>query len=246
MNSLTFCRAIRIAEIMDLASNVEGFFRDEVDRAFRDEGLSPGTLVEHYIVQLLAELRRPSDRGASRWRCGWLAAVEAPPPRAPAAAARHRRHVALRLGVLERAAWPAAPVDVDYYIEHGRLGVRGAGARRHRLDRRSVQRRVRRAGASTSSASSARWRWSAGGWRVAGEQPGHRAPLPALAARPRAASPPRGWRRWASSRPRGRAACSEARGRAATAPSSSRYWRACSSAWRRSTGSRRSSRSTRS
>ena len=48
---------------MDLARNVEGFFHDEVDRAFRDEGLSPGTLVEHYIVQLLAELRRAADRG---------------------------------------------------------------------------------------------------------------------------------------------------------------------------------------
>ena len=39
---------------MDLARNVEGFFHEEVDRAFREEGLSPGTLVEHYIVQLLA------------------------------------------------------------------------------------------------------------------------------------------------------------------------------------------------
>jgi hypothetical protein len=39
---------------MDLQSTVEGFFHDEVDRAFRDKGLQPGTLVEHYVVQLLA------------------------------------------------------------------------------------------------------------------------------------------------------------------------------------------------
>ena len=39
---------------MDLGSTVEAFFQDEVERAFRDEGLSPGVRVEHYVVQLLA------------------------------------------------------------------------------------------------------------------------------------------------------------------------------------------------
>ena len=39
---------------MDLGSTVEAFFQDEVERAFRDEGLSPGVMVEHYVVQLLA------------------------------------------------------------------------------------------------------------------------------------------------------------------------------------------------
>src|SRR5215471_4534281 len=39
---------------MDLENTVESFFRDEVDRALRDQGLTSGTLVEHYLVQLLA------------------------------------------------------------------------------------------------------------------------------------------------------------------------------------------------
>lgn len=39
---------------MELEASVEGFFHEEVDRAFRDKGLAPGTLVEHYLVQLLA------------------------------------------------------------------------------------------------------------------------------------------------------------------------------------------------
>ena len=39
---------------MDLQSTIEGFFHDEVDRAFRERGLRPGTMVEHYVVQLLA------------------------------------------------------------------------------------------------------------------------------------------------------------------------------------------------
>ena len=39
---------------MDLGSTVEAFFQDEVERAFRDEGLSPGVRVEHYVVQLLS------------------------------------------------------------------------------------------------------------------------------------------------------------------------------------------------
>ena len=39
---------------MDLASTIEGFFQDEVERAFREEGLAPGVMVEHYVVQLLA------------------------------------------------------------------------------------------------------------------------------------------------------------------------------------------------
>src|SRR5262249_19236708 len=39
---------------MDLSSTIEAFFQDEVERAFRDEGLSPGVRVEHYVVQLLS------------------------------------------------------------------------------------------------------------------------------------------------------------------------------------------------
>ncbi len=65
---------------MDLERNVEGFFHDEVDRAFRDEGLKPGTLVEHYIVQLLAAYAAQPHRGhAAR-------AADAGGDRGPAAA----------------------------------------------------------------------------------------------------------------------------------------------------------------
>ena len=39
---------------MELAESVEEFFRSEVDRAFRDQGLAAGALTEHYLVQLLA------------------------------------------------------------------------------------------------------------------------------------------------------------------------------------------------
>ena len=39
---------------MDLGGSIEEFFRDEVDHAFKDRGLQPGTLTEHYVVQLLA------------------------------------------------------------------------------------------------------------------------------------------------------------------------------------------------
>jgi len=39
---------------MEVSGSVEAFFRDEVNRAFRDEHLAPGVMVEHYVVQLLA------------------------------------------------------------------------------------------------------------------------------------------------------------------------------------------------
>jgi len=39
---------------MDLDHSLESFFRGEVARAARDEGLSPGALTAHYLVQLLA------------------------------------------------------------------------------------------------------------------------------------------------------------------------------------------------
>ena len=63
---------------MDLGSTVEAFFQDEVERAFRDEGLAPGVMVEHYVVQLLsgyAVQQIESTPLALRM----LAAAEAPP-----------------------------------------------------------------------------------------------------------------------------------------------------------------------
>ena len=169
---------------MDLGSTVEAFFQDEVDRAFRDEGLSPGTSGRALPGPAAGRLRRPADREhaarAAHAGGGGRAAARAAP-----AAARHRRHVALRLGVLERAAWTDALVDVDYYIEmggtaYGELARGGTG-----LDRRSVRRRVRRAGGELRPL-----RRRAGAdqpaRRHADQQPGHPAALPALAADARA------------------------------------------------------------
>src|SRR5689334_18147484 len=39
---------------MDLSHSLESYFRGEVSRAVKDEGLSPGALTAHYLVQLLA------------------------------------------------------------------------------------------------------------------------------------------------------------------------------------------------
>ena len=39
---------------MDITRSLESFFRDEVDKAFRDEGLEHDQLTEHYLVHLLA------------------------------------------------------------------------------------------------------------------------------------------------------------------------------------------------
>ena len=131
---------------MDLGSTVEAFFHDEVERAFRDEGLAPGVMVEHYVVQLLAgyaaQQIESDAAGAAHARGGRGAAA-----RAAAAPARDRRHVAVRLGLLEREPGRRV-VDVDYYIEmggtaYGELARGGPGWTRDPL-----RRRVRRAGAN--------------------------------------------------------------------------------------------------
>src|ERR1035438_2306152 len=102
---------------MDLARNVEGFFQAEVDRAFREEGLTPGTLVEHYIVQLLASYaaNRIEDTPIA---LRMLAAAEAP--------LRERRRprrdigaTALSLAGFWAESRADGPVDVDYYIDMG-------------------------------------------------------------------------------------------------------------------------------
>ena len=115
---------------MDLARNVEGFFHDEVDRAFRDEGLPPGTLVEHYIVQLLSSYaaHRIEDRPLA---LRMLAATEAPPPERR----RQLRDIgdtSLYLSGFWSEHLAGGPVDVDYYIgmggaAYGELARGGAG-----------------------------------------------------------------------------------------------------------------------
>ena len=102
---------------MDLGSTVEAFFQDEVERAFRDEGLSPGVRVEHYVVQLLsgyAVQQIESTPLALRM----LAAVDAP-------ARERRRHLrdigdtSLYVSGFWSDSLEGRVVDVDYYIEMG-------------------------------------------------------------------------------------------------------------------------------
>jgi len=115
---------------MELARNVEGFFHDEVDRAFRDEGLPPGTLVEHYIVQLLSSYAaQPIEDQPLALRM--LAATGAPLPE------RRRRlrdigDTSLYLSGFWSEHLAGGPVDVDYYIgmggsAYGELARGGAG-----------------------------------------------------------------------------------------------------------------------
>ena len=70
---------------MDLGSTVDAFFQDEVERAFRDEGLAPGVMVEHYVVQLLAGYAVQQIE-STPLALRMLAAAEAPPP-------ERRRHL---------------------------------------------------------------------------------------------------------------------------------------------------------
>jgi hypothetical protein len=99
------------------AGAIEAFFHDEVDKAFRDEGLPSGTLVEHYIVQLLTTYAaRPIENTPLALRMA--AAVDAPP--------RERRRKLRDIGdtsLYVSGFWSdslsEAAVDVDYYVEMG-------------------------------------------------------------------------------------------------------------------------------
>jgi hypothetical protein len=102
---------------MDLETTVESFFRAEVDRALRDQGLDSGTMVEHYLVQLLAAYAAQPIAG-SPLGLKMLAANEAP---------AHERRVHLRevgdTSLYVSGFWADSLdegwVDVDYYIELG-------------------------------------------------------------------------------------------------------------------------------
>jgi len=102
---------------MDLGSTVEAFFQDEVERAFRDEGLSPGVMVEHYVVRLLSGYAvRQIESTPLALRM--LAAAEAPPPERR----RHLRHIgdtSLYVSGFWSESLEGRLVDVDYYIEMG-------------------------------------------------------------------------------------------------------------------------------
>ena len=144
---------------MDLARNLRSIFHEEVGPAFREEGVSQRTPVEHYIVQLLAATPRSRSR-TSRSRCSMLSGDGAPPRRERRQQLRDIGDTSLYLSGFWSDTWRRGPVDVDYYIGMGGSAYRRAGSQRagHRADGRSVQRRLRRAGRRTSSASWARWR----------------------------------------------------------------------------------------
>ena len=140
---------------MDLGSTVEAFFQDEVERAFRDEGLAPGVMVEHYVVQLLSGYAVQQIESAPL-ALRMLAAVEAPP--------RERRRHLRSIGdtsLYVSGFWSDSladrAVDVDYYIEMG--GSRTASSRASAGARPPIRSVTCSASwRSTSSASSARWR----------------------------------------------------------------------------------------
>jgi hypothetical protein len=102
---------------MDLESSIESFFQGEVDRALRAEGLTAGTLVEHYLVQLLAAYAaQPIDDAPLALKM--LAAIEAA-PRERRAHLREIGDTSLYVSGFWGESLDESPVDVDYYIEMG-------------------------------------------------------------------------------------------------------------------------------
>jgi len=118
---------------MDLENTLESFFQDEVDRALRAEGLPAGTLVEHYLVQLLAAYAaQPISEAPLALKM--LAAQEAP-PRERRAQLREVGDTSLYVTGFWTESLGGKTVDVDYYIEmggtaYGELSRGGAGLTR--------------------------------------------------------------------------------------------------------------------
>jgi len=102
---------------MDLEHSVEAFFHGEVDRAFRAEGLSPGVMVEHYVVQLLARYAASSIE-STPLALRMAAAVDAP-PRERRKQLRAIGDTSLYVSGFWRDSLEDAAVDVDYYVEMG-------------------------------------------------------------------------------------------------------------------------------
>jgi hypothetical protein len=102
---------------MEVSGSVESFFRDEVNRAFRDEHLAPGVMVEHYVVQLLAGYAaQPIETTPLALRM--LAASEAP--------LQERRRTLREVGdtsLYVSGFWSESldqrAIDVAYYIDMG-------------------------------------------------------------------------------------------------------------------------------
>jgi hypothetical protein len=102
---------------MELGTTVEGFFHDEVDRAFRDTGLAPGTMVEHYLVQLLAAYAAHGIEDAPL--ALKLAEAADANPRERRRSLREIGDTSLYLSGFWADSLADKLVDVDYYIELG-------------------------------------------------------------------------------------------------------------------------------
>src|SRR5690242_3835660 len=102
---------------MDLESSIESFFHDEVERALQAEGLTAGTLVGHYLVQLLAAYAaQPIDDAPLALKM--LAATQAA-PRQRRAHLREIGDTSLYVSGFWGESLDGRLVDVDYYIEMG-------------------------------------------------------------------------------------------------------------------------------
>ena len=102
---------------MEVAGSIAEFFRAEVDRAFKEQGLPCGTLTEHYVVQLLAAYGAQTieERPLA---LRMMAALDLPP--------RERRTKLREIGdtsLYVSGFWTDSlnnkPIDVDYYIDMG-------------------------------------------------------------------------------------------------------------------------------
>lgn len=102
---------------MDITRSLESFFRDEVDKAFRDEGLEHDQLTEHYLVHLLAAYAaQPIEDRPLAIRL--LESIDAS-PRARRSTLREIGDTALFISGFWGDSLGGGLVDVDYYIDMG-------------------------------------------------------------------------------------------------------------------------------
>jgi hypothetical protein len=118
---------------MEITRSLESFFRDEVDKAFRDEGLEHDQLTEHYLVQLLAAYAaQPIEDRPLAIRM--LESIQAS-PRERRSTLREIGDTALFISGFWGDSLGGRLVDVDYYIDmggtaYGELAREGAGRAR--------------------------------------------------------------------------------------------------------------------
>lgn len=102
---------------MQSGESLETFFQDQVEAALREQGLSAGTLTEHYLVHLLAGYaRQPIDDKPLALRL--LDALEAA-PRERRLQLREIGDTSLYVSGFWSDSFTRKLVDVDYYIGVG-------------------------------------------------------------------------------------------------------------------------------